>query len=333
MASRASVSLTSPDASSKREIDLERKRARDRKSQQAMRDRAKWTLQNLTEQVHVLTKALKEQTEHANQVKQRMQYLESENEHLRVQNAALRLSLLGDPKRKNSGTLNIPIWKLPPNNCPPISLSDSILQDAVTRKRTQLASNAPSPATTDSLQAPNYPPRPNFCALIDKEVRADDDISNLVSDVIRSYSAIETLPNQVAVAYVMVTFLRWQVMLDEPSWNHMPEWLRPTQAQLTKPHPAWIDRMPWPGMRDCLIDHPEITLEDLAVVYSSSFFIRWEYDPSHVLISVNSSSNVVITNPIYEEHIRQLKNWSLGEPFRKRFPELAEAADRDICGG
>jgi hypothetical protein len=190
-------------------------------------------------------------------------------------------------------------------------------------------SNAPSPTTPESLNASNYPNKPNLCALVDKDLRADDDISNIVGDIIRSYTEIEALPNQVAVAYTMTTLLKWEVLLDEPSWNQMPDWLRPTQLQLTMPHAAWIDRMPWPKMRDYLIGHPDITLDDIAAVYSSSFYIRWQYDPSHVLISVDDQSKVVITNPIFEEHIRQLKNWGLGDAFRQKFPELSELIHQD----
>ena len=170
---------------------------------------------------------------------------------------------------------------------------------------------------------------PNLCALVDKNLRADDDISNTVSDIIRSYTEIEALPNKVAVSYTMTTLLKWQVLLDEPSWQQMPEWLRPTQLQLTKAHPAWIDRMSWPKVRDYLIEHPEITLDDIAATYASSFFVSWTYDPSHVLISVDAESRMVITNPVFEEHIRQLKNWGVGEPFRSRFPELSALVDEE----
>lgn len=333
------TAAASGNALPKREMDLERKRARDRKSQQAMRDRNKWHIHSLSEQVNALTKSLEEHSIHAQQLSHRLQQLESENDHLRVQNAALRLSLLGDTNRKDSLgqdgiSVRVPVWKLPPNNTPASNLSDTILQDVVTKRRSirlsQPQSNAPSPATPESLNASNYPSKPNLCALLDKDVRADDDISNIVSDIIRSYKEIAALPNQVAQAYSMTTLLRWQVLLDEISWNMIPEWLKPTQAQLTIPHAAWIDRMPWPKMRDYLIEHPEITLDELAVVYSSSFYIRWPYDHTHVLIRVDDQAKTAITNPIFEEHIRDLKNWAVDEPFCQRFPELGKLVNEDI---
>lgn len=37
------------------------------------------------------------------------------------------------------------------------------------------------------------------------------------------------------------------------------------------------------------------------------------------------------TNPVYEEHIRQLKNWTVGDAFRKHYAEIANLIDEDIA--
>jgi hypothetical protein len=39
----------------------------------------------------------------------------------------------------------------------------------------------------------------------------------------------------------------------------------------------------------------------------------------------------VIVNPIFDEHIRQLTNWAIGDAFRKRFPEVAKLVDEDAA--
>jgi hypothetical protein len=81
-----------------------------------------------------------------------------------------------------------------------------------------------------------------------------------------------------------------------------------------------------------LVAHPEITLDDFAAVYSSSFAVRWQYDPSLVVITTGVNEQgikQVIANPIYDEHIRQLTNWTIGDAFRKRFPEVGKLIDED----
>lgn len=84
-----------------------------------------------------------------------------------------------------------------------------------------------------------------------------------------------------------------------------------------------------PKVRAYLVAHPAITLDHFAVTYSSSFSVTWPYDPSHILTSSSNmpNNNDVTTNPIYEEHIRQLKNWTVAEAFRNHFPEIAALID------
>ena len=38
---------------------------------------------------------------------------------------------------------------------------------------------------------------------------------------------------------------QWQITGSEDDYYSMPEWLRPTAAQLVTAHPIWMDTMPW----------------------------------------------------------------------------------------
>jgi hypothetical protein len=87
-----------------------------------------------------------------------------------------------------------------------------------------------------------------------------------------------------------------------------------------------------PRARDYLIAHPEITLDDFAAPYSTGFKLNWPYDPASVLLapSVNGSGTAEVTiNPVYEEHLRQIRHWTVGDAFRHRFPELSRLIDVD----
>ena len=95
-------------------------------------------------------------------------------------------------------------------------------------------------------------------------------------------------------------------------------------------HAAWIDRIPWPRVRDYLIAHPSITLDHFAAVYSTSFSIQWAYNPSHVLLKATAPGEDIMINPVYEEHIRQLRNWEVGALFRDRYPDIAALIDGDL---
>lgn len=135
----------------------------------------------------------------------------------------------------------------------------------------------------------------------------------------------------------------------------MPAWLRPVPLQLQVQHPAWIDRIPWPSARTYLINHPQINFDDFASYYSSSFHLSWPYEHAHVLVSTSSNPNSSpeaafndwflprkdtranegmpkerpVLNPVFEQHLRLLSNWSVSNHFKKQFPELCAVIDAD----
>jgi len=51
--------------------------------------------------------------------------------------------------------------------------------------------------------------------------------------------------------------------------------------------------------------------------------LNWPYEASDCLLSVPGSEELSI-NPVFEQHLRDLNNWSLGPAFAKAFPILVE---------
>ncbi|KAF2643303.1 hypothetical protein P280DRAFT_467356 [Massarina eburnea CBS 473.64] len=307
--------------------NLQRKRARDRKSQKAMRERTKWNIQNLSQQVEQLTHALEMETREKNELYSRFLAVSDENDHLRVQKAALQLRLLGnglEVEKSGSGAegAGLAAHEAIPLNTSPSTMSDQILQ-------TFVESRWEAYALQTSGRIESYPEKPDMSALFDgRPNRTVDETSSVVGDIIRSYKEIDTLPKQVAVHYVMSTLMKWQVLRTKASFEAMPEWLRPEPLQLEKAHASWIDRIPWPKVRLYLIEHPEVKFDDFASVYSTSFNIKWDYAPRNVIITTSDDEKGgILINPIYEEHVRQLKNWTVEGVFRRRFPEMTEIVD------
>ena len=91
-----------------------------------------------------------------------------------------------------------------------------------------------------------------------------DAISHIVTDIVKTYTEIHTLPKQATILYIInnlltVRFLfiperhltsdkmlyQWLITRSEDSYNNMLAWLRPKAIQIQIPRPAWIDRIPW----------------------------------------------------------------------------------------
>ncbi|KAF9735108.1 trichothecene efflux pump [Paraphaeosphaeria minitans] len=305
--------------------NLQKKRARDRKSQKAMRERTKWNIQCLTHQVEQLQRALGIETREKNDLYNKFLAMSEENDHLRIQKAALQLRLLGNgqsPPDSAPSPTDLAPYEAIPMNTTPTCMSDHILQTFVERRWEAYAFQ-----TAGRLEY--YPDKPDLSALFDgRPNRQIDETSSIVGDIVRSYTEIDTLPKKVAVHYIMSTLLKWEVLRSKASYQAIPEWLRPEQIQLERPHASWIDRVPWPKIRIYLIEHPEVKFDDFASAYSVSFGIKWDYDPNLVILTAgNDEHGNILINPIYEEHLRQLKNWTVGDNFRRKFPEMTGIID------
>ncbi|CAK7226605.1 hypothetical protein SBRCBS47491_006288 [Sporothrix bragantina] len=353
---------------------LDKKRARDRRAQQALRDRTRSTIHNLSEQVSTLTRVVERQTEELSMLRGQLEGVSAENVVLRKRVAAATAAAAAAAAAGGHGlatdTGGSPMdgsdtsaagtsphamfsrprpapWQMTPLNGPATCIADTLFVGFVSAQRQVLSSQVPHSHTSPSVTSPTASTTSthtstsqpaDMSTLLDRRRRGSDEVAKVASDIVRTYAEIETLPKQLAAHFLMTRLLKWLVLLDEPSWNEVPVWLRPTLAQLTIEHPSWIDRIPWPAARDYFIHHPEVSIDQFAAKYGTSLSIRWPYDPSMVVIlppgrtldntgSTNKNLNEFLVNPIYEHHIANLVNWEIGDVMRAAFPDMARLVD------
>lgn len=181
-----------------------------------------------------------------------------------------------------------------------------------------------------------------------------DTTSLLISDILLRYKEIDTLPRRMATFYIMynmtnvsfyfkrcetfkqlIDYRKWLIHQNKQTFDLLPPWLKPIPAQRQTAHPSWIDRVPWPNARAYLLVHTNISYDVLAAVYSSSFDISWKYDDSMVLVSdtVVDDNRAICGSesltPIFKQHVRKLRHWTVDEKFARYFPELFDIVERD----
>ena len=57
-------------------------------------------------------------------------------------------------------------------------------------------------------------------------------------------------------------------------------------------------------------------------MYARCARLNWPYKAMDAVIPIDSTGEVSL-NPLFEKHALNLQCWSVGEPFKERFPELA----------
>lgn len=203
------------------------------------------------------------------------------------------------------------ISRAPIQNIAPTCALDTMLLDFLHNRQQEMAQGIPklNLAKTHYLSIPSL-------LNAEKSVHLHS-VSKLFTNIKKTFLNMISLPEQVAVLYLMFLLLRWQTYPTPENYDRLPDWLTPRQCQLLTLHPAWMDYLPWPWMRERLImSSHEFQFEDWFVPLTRSLSINWPYEATDCLLSVNNSDDLFI-NPVFERHMRNIDNWSLGPDLLK----------------
>ncbi|CAL5871213.1 uncharacterized protein PFLUO_LOCUS5460 [Penicillium psychrofluorescens] len=215
---------------------------------------------------------------------------------------------------------NMPAFAAPIRNVSPTCPLDTILRDFLHHRQKEAAQGVPRQKLVG-------PPYPSVSSLLNPEKSANSHpASKVFTDILRTFPDISALPEQVAVLYIMFLLMRWQIYPTQENYERMPEWFTPRPSQLFHPHPAWMDYVPFPRMRDRLVaSHQDYLFENWFIPFTRGLSVNWPYEATDCLLSTGDSDELLI-NPVFERHLRNLANWSLGPLFAEQYPGLLGTA-------
>lgn len=245
----------------------------------------------------------------------------------------------GRPSFSLSQDSTQPVYTMLPKNCAPTCPLDAVLLNFLQDRKREAALSNNSPNTVP-------PAYPSVSSLLNPaSTTTIDPLSQLMTDIISKFPNISGLPEQVAVLFTMFLFMRWQIYPTAENYERLPDWMTPRPSQLFSEHPAWLDHLPFPRMRDKVIaNYQDYPFSNWFIPYTAEMSVNWPYEPVDCLLStdtsngagetgsnggessgIGSAGSVVTTiNPVFERHIRRIENWSVGPQFAEAFPALAD---------
>ncbi|KAL3479760.1 hypothetical protein BJX99DRAFT_221726 [Aspergillus californicus] len=217
-----------------------------------------------------------------------------------------------------STTDQLPAYMTPVRNIAPTCTLDAILLDFLNNRQREAAKGVPK----QKLVGPAYP---SVSSLLNPERSVfSHPLSKVFTDILRTFPDISSLPEQVATLYCMFLLMRWQIYPTAENYHRLPDWLTPRPSQLLTPHPAWIDYLPWPRMRDRLVmSYHDYPFENWFIPFTGTLSVNWPYEATDCLLSTGDADELII-NPVFERHFADINNWTLGPAFAETFPALVE---------
>lgn len=211
------------------------------------------------------------------------------------------------------------------NNAPSCPL-DSLLLDFLQERRQRAAEGL----STQEIIGPRYP---SVSSLLNPQKNSHP-LSKVFTDILQTFPDLHRLPERVAVLYIMFLLMRWQIHPSQENYDRLPTWVQPLPIQLFSPHPAWIDHLPFPQMREKIIrdlDPPQgFSIDHFFIPFTTTLNLNWPYEDTDALLQSPDSDELMI-NPVFERHLRRLENWTLGEAFHKAHPVLEGTYNMRIC--
>jgi hypothetical protein len=251
-------------------------------------------------------------------------------DNLNTQQRPLSVSQSNKPYSPPSGSYSFnsapPEEQRPWNTLPKLTEAtcplDSILLNLYNKARRDSSTHSDSSGA--STQQP--PAMPSVMSLLNPSQLSSspniDTLSQTMADVTTRFPHINSIPNRVAVVYIMFVTARWFMYPSQENYERMPEWMQPRSSQLLLPHPAWMDYLPWPLLRDkVILNHKDYPFDNWFIPFTTGFTVNWPYGPMDCLLSTSENEDPVI-NPVFEKHMRKLENWSVTSLFIETFPAL-----------
>ncbi|KAK8006455.1 hypothetical protein PG991_012752, partial [Apiospora marii] len=205
-----------------------------------------------------------------------------------------------------------------PKNCGPTCPLDSLLLDFLHERRQRAAEGV----STHEIVGPRYP---SVSSLLNPANSAySHPLSKVFTDILATFPGICGLPERVAVLYVMFLVMRWQISPSKENYDLLPSWARPQPSQVYISHPAWIDHLPFPHMRERMAkdyNPADYFFENFFIPFTTTLSLNWPYEETDCLLQSPDGDELLI-NPVFERHMRRLENWTLGDAFHQTFPQL-----------
>ncbi|KAL5324260.1 hypothetical protein ACEPPN_008805 [Leptodophora sp. 'Broadleaf-Isolate-01'] len=210
-----------------------------------------------------------------------------------------------------------PAWEMSLPFLQPTGPLDSILMGILQRQRSLATENTPSSLLTG-------PYHPDLRAFMNPEMSNNvHPVASVACDLARRLE-FAGFAEKVAALFLVYHFIQWQISPTLETYQNMPDWFHPRPSQLATAHPFVTSLIIWGTLRDVMVgDQQKYATEEFINVYQLCITVNWPFRDEDILVFVGEELRLT---DAFIRHIEIQANWSLNEPFQRRYPEL-----RDVC--
>lgn len=128
---------------------------------------------------------------------------------------------------------------------------------------------------------------------------------------------------KIAMMFVCHRMLLYKCNPCKETLERVPMWFRPRPSQECIQHPAVIDFLIWPGLRDRLVfSHKRYTATgDFSAAFCKYLHFHWPFSDEDILLFDEGDKAWGISR-LFEQYAFELRNWTMDEAFFEKYPEM-----------
>lgn len=214
-------------------------------------------------------------------------------------------------------------WQISTKLKSPSTYLDKLMLNVI---QSQRHLSATSDASTTEVMGPTFP---SVHILFDQPGPPGKGANNM-GKVMERYAAVlsnrgfSLIPERLASFMCMYRFIQWQICPTYETYKTLHEWQAPCDAQLTIPHPAWMDLPPWGKFREQVIENQDkYDNAEFQSDYAGSLCVNFPFDHMKALIFDAGEMKI---SPMLDKHLSDINNMSMKKVFGDKYPEF-----RSVC--
>lgn len=136
-------------------------------------------------------------------------------------------------------------------------------------------------------------------------------------------------PERLGLGWLAYHLTRWIISPSPETYDRLPTFLRPTEDQIQVKHPVSVDNVPWPKMRQNMIHRWHVYAEHRDELFGMMACCVKLRWPWGVDILERNAENELCIKPKFYETFMNLQGWGLTPEFITQYPDLVAGMDMD----
>ncbi|KAF2096146.1 hypothetical protein NA57DRAFT_59203 [Rhizodiscina lignyota] len=131
---------------------------------------------------------------------------------------------------------------------------------------------------------------------------------------------------KLATTLLTAPLARWQISPTLENYHGIAACMKPTPSQIMISHPAWIDYIPWPEVRDYFITVPYVMDgKEILQLLMRHTHINWAHNMDS-MVTFDPIKDTLLLSAKFEIWATDINNWSLDQAILSELPALANKA-------